>query len=175
MTRIIKFTPMRIITQTPRLTIREFIPEELEAYLNHFNDEELCLYIPKRTREERINIFHKAIANYTNGEKLLIYGMYLKPDNEFIGSCLIRPFGDEPHTTELGYSIDKIHWGKGLTTEMAVAMIAKAFEDPETKQVVAVTDLANIGSMRVLEKAGLQQMKNLLRDGEELAYFKLEK
>ena len=60
---------MRIITQTPRLTIREFIPDELEAYLNHFNDEELCRYIPKRTREERINIFHKAIANYTNGEK----------------------------------------------------------------------------------------------------------
>jgi ribosomal-protein-alanine N-acetyltransferase len=166
---------MRIITQTPRLLIREFIPDEQEAYLNHFNDEELCRYIPKRSREERITIFHKAIANYTNGEKLLIYGMYLKPNNEFIGSCLIRPFGDEPNTTELGYSIDQIHWGKGLATEMAVAMIAIAFEDPKTKQVAAVTDLANIGSQRVLEKAGLKKMKNLVRDGEELAYFKLKR
>jgi ribosomal-protein-alanine N-acetyltransferase len=166
---------MRIITQTPRLTIREFIPDELEAYLNHFNDEELCFYIPKRTREERVNIFHKAIANYTNGEKLLIYGMYLKPGNEFIGSCLIRPFGDEPKTTELGYSINRIHWGKGLATEMAEAMIAIAFEDQEIKQVVAVTVPANTASGRVLEKAGFKQMENLIRGEEELAYFKLER
>ena len=101
--------------------------------------------------------------------------MYLKPNNEFIGSCLIRPFADESNTTELGYSIDRIHWGKGLATEMAVAMIAIAFEDPKTKQVAAVTDPANTGSRRVLEKAGFKQMKNLIRGEEELAYFKLER
>ena len=166
---------MRIITQTPRLTIREFVPEDLESYLNHFNDEEVRRYIPQRTREERIGIFNKAIANYTNGERLLIYAMCLKPDNEFIGSCLIRPFGDEPNTTELGYSINRIHWGKGLATEMAEAMVAIAFEDQEIKQVVAVTVPANTASGRVLEKAGFKQMENLIRGEEELAYFKLER
>ena len=166
---------MRIITQTPSLIIREFVPEDLESYLDHFNDEEVLRYIPQRTREERIGIFNKAIANYTNGEKLLIYAMWLKPANEFIGSCLIRPFGDEPNTTELGYSINRIHWNKGLATEMAVAMIAIAFEDPETQQVVAVTVPANIGSQRVLEKAGFIKQPNIIRHGEELAYFKLER
>ena len=100
---------MRIITQTSRLFIREFGLEDRQTYLDHFNDEELCRYIPKRTREERVSIFNKAIANYTNGKKLLIYGMYLKPNNEFIGSCLIGPFVGEPGSKELGYSIDKIH------------------------------------------------------------------
>jgi ribosomal-protein-alanine N-acetyltransferase len=166
---------MRIITQTPRLILREFVPEEQEAYLKHFSDEEVVRYTPRRTREERISTFNTTIANYTNGRDLLIYAMCLKPGNEFIGCCLIRPFGDEPNTTELGYSIDKVHWGKGLATEITLAMIGIAFKDPETKQVAAVTSPANFASQRVLKKSGFKQMENLIRGEEELAYFKLER
>ena len=164
---------MNIVAETPCLIIREFIPEEQEVYLDHFSDEQVCLYIPKRTTEERIVIFQKALANYTNGEKLLIWGMFDKTDGEFIGSCLLRPFEGVPGATELGYSMNRKHWGKGIATEMAVAMIAKAFEDDTTKEVVAVTDLANIGSQRVLEKAGMQRLDNLIRGEEELAYFRI--
>jgi len=58
---------------------------------------------------------------------------------------------------------------------MAIAMVEIAFQDPSTKQVVAVTVPANIASGRVLEKAGFKQMENIIRGEEELAYFKLER
>ena len=166
---------MRIILQTPRLTIREFLPEEVNIYLSHFDDEEVCLYIPRRTREERIGIFNKALANYSNGDPLQIWGMFKNENDEFIGSCLLRPFANEEGLTELGYSIDKKDWGKGYGTEMAKAMIEKAFLNVKTIAVVAVTDLANTGSQRVLEKAGMTKMNNLLRDADELAYFRIDK
>ena len=59
-----------------------------------------------------------------------------------------------------------------MASEMAKAMVAYAFEHNKTAEVVAVTDVANISSQRVLEKAGLIRVENIVRDGEELAYFK---
>ena len=161
-----------IIAETPRLIIREFLLREEEIYLNHFIDDEVCQFIPKRSREERVNIFLSALVNYISNKQLGIWGMFDKVTGEFVGSCLLRFFNNELDKIELGYSLEKKYWGKGLASEMARAMVAYAFEHNEAAEVVAVTDIANIGSQRVLEKAGLIRVENIVRDGEELAYFK---
>jgi len=163
---------MRTITQSPRLTIREFSPEEQDTYLHHFTDEEVLLYLPQRTTEERVNIFQKALAGYADSKLMGIWGMYNKETGEFIGSCLLRPFNDNPKILELGYSMDKKYWGKGIGTEMAEAMVVYAFTYPFIEEVVAVTVIENIASQRVLEKAGLKRADNLFRDGLELAFFR---
>jgi len=163
---------MHIITQTPRLIIREFSPEEQETYLHHFTDEEVCLYLPKRTTEERINIFQTAIANYANSKLTGIWGMFDKESGEFIGSCLLRPFNGDAKILEVGYSMDKKYWGQGIGTEMTEAMIAHGFSDTNVDEIVGVTVLENIGSQRVLEKAGLKRGDNFFRDGLELAFFR---
>jgi ribosomal-protein-alanine N-acetyltransferase len=164
---------MNIIVQTPRIVVREFLPEEQNTYLNHFKDEMVLQYIPKRSREERIGIFRKALEQYPVNKKLGIWGIFNKADGDFIGSCLLRPFNGEPGIVELGYSMDRKYWGMGIATEMAKAMIAHSLSDPNTLEIVAVTILENVGSRRVLEKAGFKRMDNLLRDGLELAYYKI--
>ena len=163
---------MHIIAQTPRLIIREFLPEEQETYLHHFTDEEVCLYLPKRTTEERINIFQTAIANYANSKLTGIWGMFDKESGEFIGSCLLRPFNGDVKILEVGYSMDKKYWGQGIGTEMTEAMVAHSFADADIDEVAAVTVLENIASQRVLEKAGLERADNFFRDGLELAFFR---
>ena len=162
---------MSVILETPRLLICEFIPEDEETYLNHFTDEEVCLYLPKRSREERLNIFRTALANYATGKLTGTWSMTGKADHAFIGSCLLRAFNDEPGKLELGYSMEKKYWGKGIGTEMAAAMIAYGLAGPGVTAVVAVTVPANIASQKVLEKAGLERRENIIRNGEELAFF----
>jgi len=103
---------MNIVTQTPRIIVREFLPEEENTYLNHFNDEIVLLYIPKRSREERIGIFHKALEQYVVDKQSGIWGIFNKADGGFMGSCLLRPFNNEPGKLELGYSLDRKHWGR---------------------------------------------------------------
>jgi ribosomal-protein-alanine N-acetyltransferase len=164
---------MNIIAETSRIIVREFLPEEQNIYLNHFNDEMVTQYIPKRSREERIGIFRKALEQYPVNKKLGIWGMFSKVDGDFIGSCLLRPFNTEPGKLELGYSMDRKYWGIGIGTEMVKAMIAYSLSDQKTLEIVALTDLANIGSQRVLEKSGFKRIDNLLKEGEELAYFKI--
>ncbi len=164
---------MATITQTPRITIREFLPEELETYLTHFVGEEFLRYIPKRTRDERINIFHTALSKYPESKTRGIWGMFDVKDGSFIGSCLLRPFNDDNSILELGYSIEQKLWGMGYASEMAAGMVRHALADDNIKQIVAFTSLPNIASQKVLEKAGLARAANQTRDGEELAFFTL--
>lgn len=58
---------------------------------------------------------------------------------------------------------------------MAHIMVAYGFTHTGAHEIVAVTTLENTGSQKVLEKAGLKRMANFKRDGEELAYFRIEK
>jgi ribosomal-protein-alanine N-acetyltransferase len=110
---------MAIITQTERLIIREFLPEELETYLNHFIDERVLQYIPKRSREERIGIFNNALKQYPETKTKGIWGIFDKADRSFMGSCLLRDFELEPGAVEIGYSFDHKYWNKGYASEMA--------------------------------------------------------
>jgi ribosomal-protein-alanine N-acetyltransferase len=169
------FYPMAIITQTTRITIREFLLEELDTYLAHFNDEQLLLYIPKRTREQRINIFNTALSKYHESKTVGIWGMFNKADGTFIGSCLLRPYNDNLTILELGYSIERPLWGQGIASEMAGAMVAHAFADDSIAEIIAMTSLPNIASQRVLEKAGFKRIANQTREGEELACFSLSR
>ena len=166
---------MQIIAETPRLIIRELSPEEENTFLDHYNDPEILHYIPKRSREERINIYRKAIASYNDKDALRIWGIFNKADSDFIGTCLLRPFTPANIQSELGYSIERKYWNQGIGAEMAAAMVKYAFEEMDSQMIVAVTVIENIASQRVLEKAGFTKMENLVRDGEDLAYFEVER
>jgi len=166
---------MNIIVQTPRLIIREFLPQEKTVYLDHFTDEEVCKHLPKRSREERTTIFSTALTNYAATKQTGTWGMFDKLNGNFIGSCLLRPFNDQPGVLELGYSMEKSYWGKGIGTEMAKAMVNYAFTYENVKEVVGVTTLENTASQRVLEKAGLLRMDDVEKSGEMVAFFKKQK
>lgn len=167
---------MHIITQTNRLTIREYLPDELETYLNHFTDKEVTLYTPKRSRDERITIFNNALIQYQTTKTNGMWGMFNKSNGEFVGGCLLRPFHDDPNLFEIGYSLDRQYWGQGLATEMAEALVNYGFTTPNITAIVACTQLPNIASQRVLEKAGFVRGENIFEeDGLELAFFRLSR
>lgn len=166
---------MTIITQTARMTIREFAPAELDTYLNHFNDEQVTLHLPKRSREERITIFNLALSQYNDTKTCGIWGLFDIDTGDFIGSCLLRPFNGDDTIIEVGYSTEQKYWGRGLGTEMAVAMIEHGFTEPAVTEIVAVTTFENQASQRVLEKAGLMREGNVRRGEDDLAFFSLKR
>ena len=166
---------MHLITQTNRLTIREFLPDELETYLDHVMDKKVGRYISKKTREERAVIFNNAIAKYSETKNYGIWGIFSNDDNEFIGSCLLRPFENDPTILELGYTLEPKFWGKGLATEMVKTITDHGLADTGVKEIVACTDLPNHPSQRVLLKAGFKQEANTFVYEIELAFFRLSR
>ena len=85
-----------------------------------------------------------------------IFGLYLKPDETFIGVCSYEMRGDaEP---EFGYWLGEPYWGKGYMSEAAKAVIAHAFRINRHERLLSGCRLQNLASRRVLEKAGFEHV-----------------
>jgi RimJ/RimL family protein N-acetyltransferase len=56
---------------------------------------------------------------------------------------------------EIGWRLAAEHWGQGLATEGADAVIGYAFKSLGLNEIVATTVPANIRSRRVMEKLGM--------------------
>lgn len=59
-------------------------------------------------------------------------------------------------TAEIGYRLARDAWGKGYGTEGAEVLIAEAFDHWGFDRIRAETMAVNLGSRRVMEKAGMQ-------------------
>ena len=61
------------------------------------------------------------------------------------------------HAVEIGYVLARSHWGQGLMTEAAQAVIDLAWKEPAVWRVHAHAHVDNAASQRVLEKCGLRR------------------
>lgn len=61
------------------------------------------------------------------------------------------------HAVEIGYVLSRSHWGQGLMTEAAQAVIDLAWREPTVWRVHAHAHVDNTASQRVLEKCGLSR------------------
>jgi RimJ/RimL family protein N-acetyltransferase len=68
---------------------------------------------------------------------------------------------DGLRTAEIGYRLARAGWGQGFATEGAVALIAVALDTWGFDRVRASTMAVNIGSRRVMEKAGMRHVETL--------------
>ncbi|WP_284463754.1 GNAT family N-acetyltransferase [Chryseobacterium sp.] len=156
------------------IIIREFTPQEFSLFLALFDNINVTRYLPYKTPEEYKEMFEKALANYKEGE-LSRWGIFDAQNNNFVGMCLARVFLDNPDQTEIGYTLDENYWGKGIGTKVCKALTQHSLSLNEKKDIVAVTDLDNIGSQKVLMKSGFNRIENLIREDSELAYFLFSK
>ncbi|WP_252782054.1 GNAT family N-acetyltransferase [Actinoallomurus rhizosphaericola] len=66
---------------------------------------------------------------------------------------------------ELGYRLRRSAWSKGYATEGSRTLIRKGFTELGVERVVAETMTVNLGSRRMMEKAGLTLVRTFHRDG----------
>ncbi|WP_230728320.1 GNAT family N-acetyltransferase [Flavobacterium sp. EDS] len=161
---------MTNLYQSPRIIIREFLPEEQQTFLNLFKDAEVIQYLPETSAERYIEMFKELLENYEKGN-LSRWAIFDTTNNNFIGMCVARIFVHNSTQIEIGYVLSKEYWGKGIATEVCKAMTQYCFANTNIPEVVAITDLDNSGSQNVLQKSGFERRDNLIRDNEELAYF----
>ena len=75
--------------------------------------------------------------------------------DEAVGGCGIVPQqGPLRCNAEVGWWLAQAHWGRGVVTKVAQALVARAFENPQITRVFAPIHAGNARSMRVAEKNG---------------------
>lgn len=161
---------MRILHQDQNFIIREFSAEEKKLFCDLFKDPDVTRYLPYRSPEQYMEMFEITLEDYRNGP-FGRFGIFNAENSDFIGMCLARNFADVSGQIEIGYTLSKKYWGKGIATEVSRALVKYCFLNTEGNEIVAVTDLDNTGSQKVLEKAGFTRVDNLKRSEVEMAYY----
>ena len=162
------------ILETERLTLRQFTADDAPFILELVNEPSFIQNIGDRgvrSLADAVKYIETGpIASYArNGFGL--YLVQLKESGESIGMCgLIKR--ETLDDVDIGYAFLPKFWLKGYAVESALAVKEQA-RNLGLKRLVAITDPANAGSIRVLEKIGLtfEKMIRLSADDIELKLF----
>lgn len=158
--------------ETARLRLRPFTPEDVDDFHRLFIDPDVRKYLCDDkviSREQAASFIDASLASFeTNG-----FGLWAVLPNEedtLIGFCGFWFFYDPPEL-QLLYGIAPAHWGKGLATEIAKAMIRYGFEEHSFERIIASANAPNLASLRVMEKAGMTFEKRVCINRLELVYY----
>ena len=105
------------------------------------------------------------LAYYERGDRYGFWAAIDKGTGAFLGWFHLRPLPEDPDDEpELGYRLNAAAWGQGYATEGSRALIRKAFEAFGARRVHAATMAVNVGSWRVMEKAGMRFVRTFHYD-----------
>jgi RimJ/RimL family protein N-acetyltransferase len=157
------------VIETERLTLRRLTMNDLDALAAIYADAEVRKYFPEgvltyeQTKEELEWIINVYYGQYGFG----LWATMLKETNEFIGRCGLLPWTiDGREEVEVAYLLAKEHWGRGLGTEAARAILAYGFGELRLSRLICLIDPANEASVKVAMKIGMSLEREAEIDGE---------
>jgi RimJ/RimL family protein N-acetyltransferase len=143
---------------TDRLRLYPLSEEDLDDLVDLDGDPEvrrmvdpLGVLIPEDPDERRVYEWERFVS--AGG----FYGARERVGNAFVGWFQLEQVPDRPDEAELGYRLRRHAWGLGYATEGARALVEHALEVLGYRRVFAHTLHDNPASIRVLQKAGLQE------------------
>lgn len=106
------------------------------------------------TLDAQLEYIKKAIQRQEN-EQRYGFGIFLKENDLLIGSIMLADIMRGPlQSCIMGYSLDQQYNGRGYTSEAVRLVVDFAFNELKLFRIEAGVMPSNIGSIRVLEKAG---------------------
>ena len=155
---------------TQRLLLRKFTNKDVDKIYLMSLEEGMKEFIPDQVygnEEEAKQVVEYLMLQYLEApspnKTPFVLAIVLKDSNELIGHVGLSPYDN---IVEIGYAIEDKHQGKGFATEAVIAMSEWTLKELKLSSVWGIVDRNNIGSIKVLEKAGYifqGEIKNKLR------------
>lgn len=148
------------ITQTARLTVRNWIETDRDLFHEINSDPEVMAYFPfRRSRAQSDELFDRvrgAISETGFG----FFAIALREDDRPIGFCGLARTDLEPFlpdgTVEIGWRLARPFWGKGYVTEAATALLAHGFDNCGLGEIVSFAVSGNTRSTAVMTRIGMK-------------------
>jgi [ribosomal protein S5]-alanine N-acetyltransferase len=156
------FMPTRTI-ETERLVLRPYQTGDVPAINEITSDPEVtrCSLLPPVPIEVTRDIVNRIVQMQEDAppdEPPCAFVITLNGDGTLIGYCRIGRDRNTPDRADIAYYFHSRYWGQGYGTEAARALIAYGFAQFDfLRQIYALCLPENIGSRRVMEKAGMQK------------------
>ncbi|KAL3828777.1 hypothetical protein ACJIZ3_017579 [Penstemon smallii] len=148
------------------ITIRPLDISDADDFMQWYSDEKVskfCSWEAFTSKEAAVQHVIDNVLDHPWHRAICVSG-------RAVGSISVTPFGgNDKCRAELGYVVGSAYWGKGIATR-AVKMAANAIfvEWGHLERLEAVAVVENVGSQRVLEKAGF------MREGVLRKYYLLK-
>ncbi len=144
--------------ETTRLFLRPWRDADREPFARMNADPRVMEFFPALLSAEESNaMIDRAEAHFAR-HGFGPFAAELHSTGEFIGYIGLAVPAFEAHFTpcvEIGWRLAVEHWGSGLATEGASAVLSHAFTTFALDEVVSFTVPANLRSRRVMEKLGM--------------------
>ncbi|MEU6234950.1 GNAT family N-acetyltransferase [Kitasatospora sp. NPDC047058] len=163
---------MHVYLKTERLVLRPFTEADADDLFALDNDPDVVRFINGGKPTSREAIRERTLPRLLHDHPCFGTRGYWAAEEgttgAFLGWFEFRPLDDHsPAVVELGYRLNKAAWGKGYATEGSRALIDNGFTGLAVDLVTANTMAVNVGSRRVMEKAGLSFLRNFTGDWPE--------
>jgi ribosomal-protein-alanine N-acetyltransferase len=147
-----------IVLRTRRLTLRQFVSDDLEALYALYRDPEVRRYFPDGTRtlEETKSELDEFLQGHPDTPELGLWATVETATGAFLGRCGLLPWViDGRREVELAFLITKSRWCEGLATEAALGIIEHATAAFGLSRLICLIMPGNVASVRVATKVGM--------------------
>jgi len=154
--------------ETIRLVLRRFQADDAEKmFYNWAGNPHVCKYLswgPHKDIDASLKRIISWVSSYSFNNSY-VWAIVLKNTEEAIGSISVELSNDSTQSCEVGYCIGEAYWNRGIMTEALRAVLHYLFFEVGYQTIRAKHDVMNIGSGKVMQKAGMQFEKYEYRAG----------
>ncbi|MEO1257813.1 MAG: GNAT family N-acetyltransferase [Bacteroidota bacterium] len=155
-----------MILETNRLIIRELNVGDA-GYFYELNKDPLVIQYTGDVAFESEKAAKLFLEKYPANNYLKYncgrWAVILKSTNEWLGWCGIK-YMPAYKEYDIGYRFYRKYWGHGYATESALACLQYGFAELKLNEIVGHAMKENIASIKVLEKIGMEYVKDYLMD-----------
>jgi [ribosomal protein S5]-alanine N-acetyltransferase len=151
------------IIHTDRLLMRPFDMKDFNWLCDLYAKPQVMKYIydgqifnQEQTKQRLLNFISEWKENG--------FGFWViieKISGEYVGYSGFRHY-EKSEDIELGYILDDCFWGKGYASEIVQNCVSLGFSQYNFQKIMATVVPENIGSIKVLKRAGLDYSNNLI-------------
>ena len=154
--------------KTNRFILTKITAADSDKYFRLSNNEKVMKFVTGHAlnRQESDDMLGRILKE---NDTDTYFGRYLieeKKNGALVGVAKLEAYGEE---VEIGYRIMEEYWRKGVATEIAKALLVFAIRKFQPPAVVAFVNVENAASIRVLEKAGMNNLERI-EDLDEIKY-----
>lgn len=152
------FHPEGPVITTPRLLIREFTIDDVNAYHSIFTDPEVTKYIswgPYTSVDQTKNFIVRVVEDQKKiPRKSYEFAIVSQSTGELIGYTILQ-VNISNRSAERAIYLKQTEWNKGLATEAQSAMLDFGFNQLGLHRIWATCDPNNVSSKRMMEKTSM--------------------
>jgi ribosomal-protein-alanine N-acetyltransferase len=144
---------------TPSLVLRQTVPGDAADLFSYSSDPEVMKYdspsVPMREMAEAVAAIENSRQRFVSKESIN-WSIVFKDENRVIGSLGFYFLDRVYYKVDLGYTVARPYWRRGIATEAGRALLQFGFETLHLHRINVDTRIDNIASVRLMEKLGFR-------------------